>query len=73
MTTQRYRVPIIGDGQSLATAYRPKVADLQVEWVTVEGDIPVDDAGRPLATHVVVDVTAADHAALLADPEIEAL
>ena len=67
MLTRRYSCPVIGRGTD-DDPYRPVVADMGVGWTA---DIVTGEYGRPTQARCIVEVTAADHSALLADSEIE--
>lgn len=72
LAKRRYLCDLIGDGTE-DDPYRPKIADCNVSWVAnVETD---PETGRPVYLRCEVEVDADEdmHAALLADPQIEAL
>lgn len=68
---KRYYIsPIAGDGTEF-NPYRPKIADYGVSWV---GSIPSDPiTGKPLASWVLVLVSANNHGAIISDPAIDSL
>lgn len=67
---KRYYVSsIIGDG-SIENPYRPRVADHGVAWA---GNIPTGPDGKPTSTWALVVVDAKNHAALIADKDIDDL
>lgn len=69
MAKRYYISPIVGDG-SIDNPYRPKVADHGVAW---SGAIPTGPDGKPLKPWALVIVAAKNHAALIADPDIDDL
>lgn len=69
MAKRYYISPIIGDG-SENNPYRPKVADHGVAW---SGAIPSGPDGKPTSSWALVIVAAKNHAAIIADKDIDDL
>ena len=69
MAKRFYLCPVVGDG-TYGNPYRPKVADYPVSW---SGVMPTNAAGKPTAAWALVRVAAANHVAVMADPQIDAL
>lgn len=66
---RHYVCPIVGTGTE-ADPYRPRIADMGVAWSAC---IPSDTMGHPRTGWTLVCVEAADHSALIADPDIDDL
>ena len=66
-----YLSPIIGDGQSPETSYRPKLAD--IPGISYVSEMKTDSIGKPMLNWALCLVSGNKHGLLISDPSIKAL
>lgn len=70
MAVRRYLAPIIGDGKTPATAFRPNVPQ---GFSDCSGYIPSGPDGKPLQSWALIDINTQDHTPFLNAPQLSAL